>query len=346
MARRGAARLTLRLAIGLAVAAATLWLTYRRTDLEALGRALAQSDWPWLAAVLPLLALSYVLRIVRWRILLSPVGRVSFRVASGPLLSGFMINSLLPGRVGEVARALLLSRKTGISRASSMATVVLARLFDGLTLTAFTLLVLLSSWDSFSPGVRLGLAGAGVMYLAVLGVLVALRMWHERAAAVVARPFGAISSGLAERVESILISFSEGLEVLRSAREVVQVTLLSGGVWLSLALSTVPALLSLRMEVAPLLPFLILVLAAFGMLIPTPAGTGTVHYAVGVLLPAIAGVADTRAKLLAIVFHASQFLPIIAAGLVAAAMEGLGAGEIGRYAEEPEPRETLTDPPN
>ncbi len=346
MARRGGTGLVLRAVLGLAIAGATLWLTYRRTDLDALGGALAQSDWPWLAAVLPLLALSYVLRIVRWRILLTPVGRVSFRAAIAPLLSGFMINSILPGRVGEVARALLLSRKTGVPRASSMATVVLARLFDGLTLTAFTLLVLLCRWDSFSPGVRMGLAGAGFMYLAVLAVLVALRVWHERAAAAVARPFRLLSSGLAGRVESVLVSFSEGLAVLRSGREVVQVSLISAGVWLSLAVSTVPALLALRMEVDPLLPFLILVLAAFGMLIPTPAGTGTIHYALGVLLPAIAAVPETRAKLLAIVFHASQFLPIIVAGLAAAAAEGLGAGEIGRYAGETGDDVTLTDPSN
>jgi hypothetical protein len=91
---------------------------------------------------------------------------------------------------------------------------------------------------------------------------------------------------------------------------------------------------------------LVLVLAAFGMLIPTPAGMGTVHYALGVLLPAIAAVPGARAKLLAIVFHASQFLPIIVAGLVAAAAEGLGAGEIGRYADESEAGGTLTDSPN
>lgn len=336
MSRRRASKLALRLLIGVAIAGITLWLTYRKTDTAALAGALAESDLVWLAAVLPFLAASYLLRILRWRVLLSPMGRVSSATASGPLLSGFMLNSVLPGRVGEVARALLLSRKTGIARASSMATVVLARLFDGLTLTAFTLLVLLGFWSDVSPGVRLGLAGAGAMYLAVLGLLVALRIWHRSAAAVAAAPVRLLSHGLSRRLEGILVSFSDGLGVLRSGREVLIVSALSLGVWISLALSIVPALLSLGMAVEPLYPLLILVLAAFGMLIPTPAGTGTVHYALGVLLPAIAGIPDSRAKLLAIVFHASQFLPIIAAGLIAAASEGLSAGEIGRYAEEPD----------
>lgn len=332
--------------MGLVIAAATLWLTFRKTDMGAIAEALAQSDWVWLLAVLPFLAASYLLRIVRWRILLSPVRSVSFKTATGPLLSGFMINSILPGRVGELVRALLLSRKTGVSRASSMATVVLARLFDGLTLTAFTLLVLLWNWDAFSPAVRLGLAGAGLLYLTVLGLLVALRVWHERAAAAVARPIGLVSSALSARVRGILVSFSDGLEVLQSSREVVQVALLSLGVWLSLAVSTVPALLSLRIEVLPIYPILILVLAAFGMLIPTPAGTGTVHYALGVLLPAITLIDGTQAKLLAIVFHASQFLPIIAAGLLAAASEGLGTGDIQRAAKDSEDAGALTEPPN
>ena len=62
-------------------------------------------------------------------------------------------------------------------------------------------------------------------------------------------------------------------------------------------------------------PALVLVLAGFGMLIPTPAGAGTVHYALGVLYPAITGIMEPQAKAMAIFFHATQFLPVILAGL-------------------------------
>lgn len=52
------------------------------------------------------------------------------------------------------------------------------------------------------------------------------------------------------------------------------------------------------------------------MLIPTPGGAGTVHYAIGVLFPAITGIPEPKAKALAILFHATQFIPVIIAGLV------------------------------
>jgi hypothetical protein len=77
-------------------------------------------------------------------------------------------------------------------------------------------------------------------------------------------------------------------------------------------------------------PPLILVLAGLGMLIPTPAGTGTIHYALGVVFPVITGIGESTAKVMAVVFHATQFLPIIVAGLVAALREGVTAGTVER----------------
>ena len=77
------------------------------------------------------------------------------------------------------------------------------------------------------------------------------------------------------------------------------------------------------------------------MLIPTPAGTGTVHYALGVLLPAITGIESNSAKVMAIIFHATQFLPIIIVGLYSALREGVST----RTVEELSKRETGKDPP-
>ena len=92
-------------------------------------------------------------------------------------------------------------------------------------------------------------------------------------------------------------------------------TALTIGVWLSLCASVVPVFYALEMPWNWFYPPLILVLAGFGMLIPTPAGAGTIHYAIGVLFPAITGIPESSAKALAIVFHATQFIPVIIAGL-------------------------------
>ena len=43
---------------------------------------------------------------------------------------GWTFNTLLPGRLGEIARAVLLGRRVGISKTAAFATIVLERLFD------------------------------------------------------------------------------------------------------------------------------------------------------------------------------------------------------------------------
>ncbi len=338
----GRNRLWRHLAVGLVIAAAALYLTYRKTDAAELGGILERTTWPLLLLVLVPLAMSYVFRIIRWRVLLSPVRRVSAEEATGPLLTGFMVNSLLPGRVGELARALLLSRRTGVSRASSFATVVLARLFDGLTLAAMTLLALAVLWSDLRGPIRTGLIGAAVLYLIVLAVLVALGRFRQRAVDVLTWPLRKLGlSGPASRLAGILASFVTGLEALRNLREVVVVSLLSLCVWLSLSLSVLPVFWAMHLQVEWYYPVLVLILAGLGMLIPTPAGTGTVHGALVLVLPQLTMIGEGTARVLALLFHTTQFLPIILVGIVAAVREGISVREVERIAEmDPE-----ADPP-
>jgi hypothetical protein len=323
---------------GLAIALGALWLTYRSIDLDGLLGLLRTTRVPVLLLVLPPLAVSYVFRILRWQVLLRPLRKVGFGTASTPLLTGFMVNSVLPARIGEVVRALLLSRRTGVPKAASLGTVVLDRIFDGLTLTAMTLAVMAGMWSRLDPGFRTGLVAASAGYGILLLGAVALRKWRDRAAAAIAAPLSKLGlHGAAERLRKVLASFSEGLATIQNGREVLVLSLLSAGVWLSLAVSIIPAYMALGLPFEPYHPVLVLVLAAFGMLVPTPAGTGTVHAALTVVLPELTALTPAQAGVFALVFHASQFLPIILAGLVAAVHEGVKPLDVIEAGEEDVP---------
>jgi uncharacterized protein (TIRG00374 family) len=332
------------LVLSLIVATAALYLTFRKTDWSELFGTFGDISLLPLLAILPLLTLSYICRIQRWKVLIGPISKVTFNEACAPLLTGFMVNSLLPGRVGEVLRALLLSRKTGVPRAASFATVVLARLFDGLTLSAMTLCLLGVMWNVLGPTVRTGLIAATVLYLVILTILVLLRKWRERVTLIIIAPFRWTGmKNAATWLERLLLSFAGGLEVLRNRAEVLVVSILSLCVWGCLIAAVVPVFLSMGLVFHWYYPILVLVLAGFGMLIPTPAGTGTVHYALGVVFPAITGVDGNSAKVMAIVFHATQFLPIIVVGLIAALKEGVTAGTVENLAESDDLEEIVAN---
>lgn len=303
---------------GVLVAGAALWLTFRNTDWRQLADAVSSASLAPLLLVLPLLAASYGFRVLRWRVLLSHMERIPCRVLTPPVLVAFMLNSVFPGRIGEVVRAVLLSRKTSVPFSSGFATVVVARLFDGLSLTLMTLLVMASMWERLTGTVRTGLMLAGAGYILVLVALACLRAWHGRAAAILVAPLEFLGMrGLSMRVKGLLMSFTAGLDVLKSPVDVMRTVGFSAGVWGCLTLSVIPVFWSLGVEFQWYTAPLVLVLSGLGMLIPTPAGTGTIHYLLGVVFPAITGMPETSAKALAILFHATQFLPIILAGLIA-----------------------------
>ncbi len=306
----------IKLLIGLIIAAITIWLTFRSTDWDALKTAFNHVRWEYIILVLPALAFSYVFRIYRWVALLSPVKKISKLSVTPSLLTGFMLNSILPGRLGEFARSAILSKKEKIPFASSFATVVIARLFDGLALTALALIVMTAMWNSLSDTIRTGLILAGCVYVTVLLVLIALKKWHEKTAEIIVYPLKKFHfEKAAEKIKSLLLDFASGLDILTDIRALVKVATLSALVWGSLIVSVLPAFFALGISLHWYYAPLILVLAGFGMMIPTPAGAGTVHYAIGVLFPIITGIAEPEAKVLAIVFHATQFIPVIIAGL-------------------------------
>jgi uncharacterized membrane protein YbhN (UPF0104 family) len=186
-----------------------------------------------------------------------------------------------------------------------------------------------SLWDRLDPAVRTGLILAGAGYVMVLFFVIALRIWRERACALAVRPLAALGfHGMSIKVEAVLLSFADGLAVLRSFRDLVSVSVLSVLIWSSLVVSVAPVFLALSLPFLWYYPALVLILAAFGMLVPTPAGTGTVHAALTAVLPAVTDLSTLQSGALALVFHATQFLPIIVAGLAAAIHEGLRAKDV------------------
>ncbi len=76
------------------------------------------------------LALMYVLRILRWKLLLSPVQDVSWKRVTNALFVGLLANNVLPARAGELVRPYVLQRGTEAGFSQALASVVVDRIFD------------------------------------------------------------------------------------------------------------------------------------------------------------------------------------------------------------------------
>ena len=58
--------------------------------------------------------ISFYLRSIRWSVLISPVKKVSVLNLFSANMIGFMANNVLPARLGEVIRPVMIARKEKI----------------------------------------------------------------------------------------------------------------------------------------------------------------------------------------------------------------------------------------
>ena len=110
-----------------------MWLVIRSAD-------------PALFAVVILLnLLQYVIRAWRWNILIEPIKKTAFSSRLYALLIGFAANCILPARLGEIIRANYLGQREHISASSTFGTIVVERIFDGVTLLLFLMIGLMGT---------------------------------------------------------------------------------------------------------------------------------------------------------------------------------------------------------
>jgi uncharacterized protein (TIRG00374 family) len=176
--------------IGVAVSVLALALVLRQVDVAAVARVLGQATPGWVLAVAICIALDVACRTIRWQGLLDPIQHVRLVPVLGYLLVGYLANNVLPARLGELVRSHYLGDREGISRATTLGTIVVERVVDTAVLVAIAsaAILLLHVRGIVASAVLLGVGLAGLLIVALAVALVAHRLpYADRAAAAVER---------------------------------------------------------------------------------------------------------------------------------------------------------------
>jgi uncharacterized protein (TIRG00374 family) len=133
-----AARTLLRVVAGVALSAAALVLLAQVADIPAALRLIAGVAPGTLVLPVLVVVAQFVVRSVRWALLLSAMGPARLRAADtvGPLAVGYLGNTVLPARLGEVVRIVVVARRTPTTATAATASVVVERAVDLLALLA------------------------------------------------------------------------------------------------------------------------------------------------------------------------------------------------------------------
>lgn len=328
--------------IGFIIASFFLYWFLHNVDFHELLDSLKQARYLYLLPALGLIFLSYTFRALSWYYLLGGIKKIQFESLFSAIMIGFMANTLLPARVGEFVRAIVLARREGISKSTVLSTVILARILDFsfilmLFFIVVTFLPISEGTTLPSTNYTFGEMKTYVSYsmgsIFLLGVLFILGLYFQRSRAL--RILSLLLSPLPKHWEEkgmkIAHSFTDGLSVLQRPRQLLWAILLAGGIWLSAALAFYPLLLAFSFGVHFSVwdSFILLSAASVGVLIPTPGYVGSFHKAcqIGLLL-VNEKVNLSVAASFAIVSHAASFLPIVIVGLFFTFKEHLSLKEI------------------
>jgi uncharacterized protein (TIRG00374 family) len=274
---------------------------------------LRQVDYFVLVPAAAIYLISMAARALAWQVILG--GRASLLRMLAALNQGYLMNNLLPWRMGELGRAILLGRRPGLSPAMVLSSIVVERLFD--MLLAVALLLALSPvafGASWAP--RAALVG-GLAVILALGVL-----WL-----VLARPeaiewmLRRLPGGLG-RWQGLWENLRAGLASLRDARQ-----LLAGFAWmvLSWALAGGEYWLVLRAfvpEAQATWALLALCVSLLGVAIPSAPGYIGVFEASAVAALAVFHVDSSLALGYALILHGLHFGTTTLLGAAALAGEG------------------------
>ncbi len=311
------------LGISIAVGVLFVWLAVRGVEWDQVLGVFSQVD-PLMLVVYFFVALAIEgVRIVRWGILLKPLGHVPVGRLFCAGTVGFMALMLLPLRLGEFARPILVAERGKIRISAALATVVVERVIDALAMTSLLVIMLFFLEDRILVPVHLRTWAYVILlvFLLLLGFLVLAYRRQESTVAWFKRLFKPLSLRLADRLASVLRSFIDGLKALPNVRLLAGFLLLTLVYWFMAGAGMVymfGAFDELR-SLGWVEGFTLLAVLCVGLMIPAgPGMIGNFHYFIklGLSLFIAEAALGSVGLAYAIVVHAVQLVQQVLVGIV------------------------------
>ena len=298
--------------VGLLVSAGFAYLAVRNVRFSEVWSGLRTSNYWWLVPAFALLALAVSLKAVRWYFLFDRDRRPPLRTILSTTLVGYFFNSILPARSGEAVRIFTLRRRAGTPISEGAATVLMERVYDVLVL--LVLLFVATPWLPPVTWLHTAAILAIVLTAALLGAVAVLAVWGLRPVHFALRPLGRLPFVSEERLEHIGDNLGQGLAAMRHPKLMLGALFWSVCGWLALSVSMWLVMRGFHLRLSILAGLLVVITTNLVQILPSsPSAVGVFEAATIVALRAY-GVPDSRALSYALVVHALNFLPFVAAG--------------------------------
>ncbi len=338
------------LLIGLLIVALSTYYVFQNVKVSEVIAALKTVHYLYLVPAIFLVALTFLLRAIRWRYLAGSLKQISTARIISPLMIGFMAN-ILPARAGEVIRAYMLAKKEDLSFSASFATIFVERLLDMLCVLAMLLGIIFFSADSFTDGgspegarlmnymIKFGwISFIGSAFILSFSVLLQYKNhWAMKIIDVLTKP---LPEKWQTKIRDMVRSFTEGLKILKDIKGFSIALIMSVLVWFAITFTYYPIYMAFGIEAQlPMVSSLIILclsIAIFISLFPTPAFLGAFQAACVVALHEIFGISKAVAASYGIIAWFVTMGFTITGGLFFVLKDNISFSEISSQGEEAE----------
>lgn len=171
--------------LGIVISGVAIIFILLQIDLQQLQTALTEARYIYVVPCIALLLLGLVTRALRWRVLLE--NGLSFRRTFSIMNAAYLVNGILPLRIGEVARVYLASQgKQSVPVFKTTSTIITERLLDLLAVVVMALFALSNApLPDSGRQTALGLGITAIVGFSILIVLAWQRDLTERFVATV-----------------------------------------------------------------------------------------------------------------------------------------------------------------
>jgi len=304
------------------LAAVLLYFAFRGVNWREFLATVRQARPEYLALAACMGSASYFMRGLRWRVLLSAEKLIPRVTVFWATMTGYLGNSFLPARAGEVVRSVLVGRSAGLSKSFALATALTERMLDVVALVligAAAILALPGRPEWLLSAVR-ALAAVGLVGL--LAVLVATRLEKLLKRILLWLP---LPAPWRTRLVGMLEQFLVGMRAIQQPGRALSFIVFSAVIWITDALATMVVARALGLTLTLPQSFLLLVALGLASAAPsTPGYVGIYQFVAVTLLPPF-GFSRSEALAYIIVAQALTYLIVTAWGLLGLWRMGAGA---------------------
>ncbi len=307
--------------IGLFISLILVIYILSRVDYKEVANAFSGASYIWTIPTMLGGLFAMWIRAIRWRWLLKPVRLLKIHTLFSSVMIGFMANNLLPARIGELVRAISLSKKHQLSKSSVFATVVAERVFDSIGL----LIVFWLSFFFIDYPEELKKAGFFIfIFICLIMVfLYLLKMKTDLGVRLICKPLARFSVKLSTKVESILRKFAIGLSVLTTPSSIIIILLISIFLWIFTGLTGYLIFIAFGLYPEIWAAFILLFVSVLAVSLPSSPGyVGTFHAACIIAFNLISSlgmfnqeISKSVALSYSVVLWSCQFFPVTIIGL-------------------------------